>query len=432
MAASPLPPPAWAARLQNTAGALLVALAFAIPLSNALTSVLTALFAATMLAGQAAGSWRWRWRAVGRHPAVRATLALYGSILLAALWSAAAPQALLGQLLRSAALLLLPLFAVALWHTPWPRRCLQAFLLAMGLTLALSLAHALWVRLDAGPWPLPYKGGGDAIFHVHITHNVLMSVAALAWLARACTGRALAWRQRMAYGLLAALAVFDILWLVPGRTGYATLLGGLFVLALVCCPRRWLLHWLGGMAVLCAAALWMSGSVQDRLDRTWREIQAFEGAGSAQRGDVNLADHRLAIWREALQVIGQRPVLGHGTGSYRQAFCASAQPADMCLYSGGKHPHNQWLFAAIEGGLPALAAYAAWVATLGWLLWRQRGLQTMAAAMGPSLWVVWMVYGMVDTPLQLLTERHFFPLFFVLLLSAPQHAPRPVPQSTAG
>jgi len=407
---------------------LLVALAFAIPLSNALTSVVTAAFVAVMLLGQVVGSWRGRWAVVLRHPVALTSLALYCSVLLAALWTAAAPDAARSQMVRSGALLLLPLFAVALWDSAWTRRCLRAFSLAMGLTLALSFAHALWGLADAGAWPLPYKGGGDAIFHVHITHNVLMSVAVLVWLGQALADPGLRPARRWGLGLLAALAVFNILWMVPGRTGYATLLAGLLVLALVRCPRRWRAHSLLGIVALSAAALWMSDSVQGRLDRTWREIQAFEGADSARRGDVNLADHRLAIWREALKVAQQRPLLGHGTGSYRTVFCASAQPPDMCLYGGGKHPHNQFLFIAIEGGLLGVACYAAWLLALGSALWRQRN-EGLLGAIGPGLWVVWVVYGMVDTPLQLLTERHFFPLFLALLVFAPLVARRSPPQA---
>lgn len=401
--------------LRNTAGALLVGLAFAIPVSNALTSVLAVAFTITVVLGLLVGSWRGQWDAAWRHPVGMASMALFGSVLLAALWSPATPEAVGGQLARNASLLLLPLFAVVVQDGNWARRCLLAFSAAMVVTLMLSFAHALWAQVGAGAWPLPYKGGGDAIFHVHITHNVLMSVAVLVWLGQSCAGRSLRPAGRVGLAVLAALGVFNILWMVPGRTGYATLLAGLPVLVFVCCPRRWLVHSLVAIVAVSASAIWMSDTLQGRLDRTWREIQAFEGANSVQRGDVNLADHRLAIWREAWKVVEQRPLAGHGTGSYRSVFCASAQPSDMCLYGGGKHPHNQWLFTAIEAGMLGVACYAAWVAALGYAFWRRRADGAMGA-IGPGLWMVWMVYGLVDTPLQLLTERHFFPLFFAMLL----------------
>ncbi|HAU56362.1 MAG TPA: hypothetical protein DCW87_01555 [Comamonadaceae bacterium] len=405
--------------LHDLAGALLVALAFSIPLSNALNSVLGAAIVLVVLLGQWAGSWRGRWAQVLHHPVIMVCLALYGIVLLAAAWSSAPLAAVGGQMLRNLSLLMLPLFSVVLRDTRWVQRCLLAFSLAMGLTLALSMAHGLWGMAGAGAWLLPYKGDGDAIFHVHITHNVLMSVAVLVWLSQALDGKDLPLWVRWALACLAVLGAINILWMVPGRTGYATLLASLLMLAAVRCPRPWLGPCLAGIVVVCGAALWLSDSAQNRLDRTWREIQAFGGADSAQRGDVNLADHRLAIWREAIGVIEQRPLLGHGTGSYRSAFCASAQPANMCLYGGGKHPHNQFLFVAIEGGLLGVAIYAAWVAMLAVLLWQRRNAGPMGA-MGPGLWAIWMAYAMVDTPLQLLTERHFFMLFFAMLLFAPK------------
>lgn len=407
--------------LHNIAGALLVALAFVIPLSNALTSLIGATFVLVMVLGQWAGSWRGRWAQVLRHPAIKACLVFYCSVLLASLWSSAPLASVGGQVLRNVSLLMLPMFAVVLWGTHWVRRCLLAFSLAMGLTLALSMAYGLWGMAGAGAWPLPYKGAGAAIFHVHITHNVLMSIAVLVWLAQALDGKNLPLGTRWALAALAVVAAINILWMVPGRTGYATLLASLLTLAVVRCPRQWLGPCLVGIVLVCGAALGMSDSAQSRLDRTWREIQAFGGADGTRRGDVNLSDHRLAIWREALSVIEQRPLLGHGTGSYRSAFCASAQPTDMCLYGGGKHPHNQFLFVAIEGGLLGVAGYTFWVAMLAVMLWQRRSARPMGA-IGPGLWAVWMAYGMVDTPLQLLTERHLFPLFFAMLLFAPvQH-----------
>ncbi len=407
--------------VHNIAGALLVALAFFVPLSNALTSLVGVTFVLTMLLGQCVGAWRGRWTPVLQNPVTTASFLLYGSVLLASVWSEAQPTSIGGQALRNVSLLMLPLFAVVLNRTPWTRRCLLSFSLAMGLTLFLSVTYSLWGVVDGGTWPLPHKGDGAAIFHVHITHNVLMSVAVMVWLVQALDGKAIPLGFRFALAAMAALAAANIIWMVPGRTGYATLVASLLTLAVVRCPRQWLVHCLVGIVAVCGAALWVSDGAQNRLDRTWREIQAFGGADSTQRGDVNLADHRLAIWREALGIIKQRPLLGHGTGSYRSVFCAYAQPEDMCLYGGGKHPHNQFLFVAIEGGLLGIISYGVWVGVLAFLLWKRRHAEPMGA-MGPGLWVVWMVYGMVDTPLQLLTERHFFPLFFAMFLALPIQA----------
>lgn len=412
--------PRWmlADRLRKASGHVLVALAFSIPLSNALTSLLVMAFLAMVLSGLVAGSWSGRWEAVWRHPVSRASLALYAAVLLCALWSEGPAEHVGGQLARNFSLLLLPLFGLVLQEPPWARRGLLAFSAAMLLTLGLSLGHGLWGLTGGGPWALPYKGYGDAIFHMHITHNVLMSLAVLLWLGCVLAPQGLPARWRWGLLVLAGLAVFNIFWMVPGRTGYATLLAVLLTLVLLHCPPRWRLPGALAIVLLCGAALGLSDAVQDRADRTWREILAFGGADSNQRGDVNLADHRLAIWREAVEVIQQSPWLGHGTGSYRTAFCASAQPADMCQYGGGKHPHNQLLFAAIEGGLLLAVCYLAWVIALARTLWRRRHAGVIGV-MGAGLWWAWMAYSMVDTPLQLLTERHLFPLLFALVLFAP-------------
>ncbi len=409
-----------AALLRNGSGHLVVAMAFAVPVSNALTSVLALAFLVVSLVGIPAGSWRGRGAFVLQHPVVIASFVLYGVVLAGAAWSDSPPG---GQLVRNLSLLLLPLFGLVLQTGPWARRCWTAFSLAMALTLVLSLGHGIWRLVGSGVWRLPFQGDGDAIFHVHITHNVLMSLAVLLWLARALTPGAVSNRLRALLFAGSALAIFNILWMVPGRTGYATLLAALLTLLFLHCRPSWRLPGVLALIALVGAAALLSDSLQGRIDRTWREMQAFSGADAAVRGDVRLADYRLAIWREALPVIAQSPWWGHGTGSYHAAFCAHAQPKEMCQFGGGKHPHNQFLFAAIEGGALLAACYAAWLLALAFSLW-QRRRESDLGTVGVGLWLVWMVYAMVDTPLQLLTERTLFPLLFAVALFAPLRGER--------
>lgn len=418
------------------ASGLLVLLVFALGLSNALTSVVAALFLLAALLALLLGAWRGQMVAVLRHPVVLSSLALFGFIALSGVWSEAPWPAMQAQLLRNAPLLLVPLFALsclaaAAGPTVWRRRCAWAFSSIMLLTLVLSFAHMAWGAWSSNPWPFPYKGEGHAIFRVHITHNVLMSLAVALWLGLALWQRHWPRWQRAALALLALLGVYNIVWMVPGRTGYLTLLAVFAALALTRLrPRHWLLA-VAAVAVAGVVAVQTSASLQGRIDRTLNEVRTFETdkhTFTGKPGEVNPSDHRLAIWREALRTISRNPLAGHGVGSYRQAFCAQVVPADMCQYGAGQHPHNQVLFQTIEGGAIGAAVYLAWLATLLLLAWRQRHAG-LAGYLGLAVVLVWISYGMVDTPLQLLVERLFFTLAFALLLIRPANggAPGAVP-----
>ena len=399
---------------------MLAALAFALPVSTALSAVLALVFVVCVSAGAAVGAWPAAWRRWAGHPVVLASVAMYGVVLAGVAWSGAPMADVTRQLVRSLPWLLMPLFLVVLDGSPWPRRCLHAWSAALVLTLGLSYAHAAWAWAGLGHWPLPYAGGeqargGEAIFHVHITHNVLMSLGVLWWLGRALWQHNATPLRRAVWVALALAGMANIVWMVPGRTGYFTLLGVLLVLTVQACPRRWLTPALAGVLLACVAALSLSGGARQQLERTWREIQTFRHAGQGPVGDINLSDYRPAIWAQAVHVAAQHPWVGQGTGSYRQAFCATAQPADLCAYGGGKHPHNQMLFIVIEAGALGLSAYLAWLVVLARAGWRQpQG--SLPRHLMPGVLVVWLVYGMVDTPMMPLIERHLFVLLLALFV----------------
>jgi O-antigen ligase len=75
---------------------------------------------------------------------------------------------------------------------------------------------------------------------------------------------------------------------------------------------------------------------------------------------------RLAIWRNALAVIQENPIWGHGTGSERrklqQQYYSSGY---LGLYSEGLTAHNQLLFFLIEFGITGTLAITI---AFGWML----------------------------------------------------------------
>lgn len=120
---------------------LLVAVFAGAALGSALTNLLSALL---LLALVASGQWPHYWARLRRNRVVWCGVALYGVIVVSALWSPASAAEKLRHIEKYSRLLYLPI-AVALLDSPvWRRRALAAFALAMLLTLALSWLHAVW------------------------------------------------------------------------------------------------------------------------------------------------------------------------------------------------------------------------------------------------------------------------------------------------
>jgi O-antigen ligase len=72
-------------------------------------------------------------------------------------------------------------------------------------------------------------------------------------------------------------------------------------------------------------------------------------------GALNAANYeRIAIWNDSLMALD---FFGHGLGSFRESFPAHADLFDIAARgTRPEHPHNELLWIAYEGGLPALVA----------------------------------------------------------------------------
>lgn len=77
---------------------------------------------------------------------------------------------------------------------------------------------------------------------------------------------------------------------------------------------------------------------------------------------------RLLYWKEALNMITEHPLWGWGYGRFKSAFLYSyyahhIPPMEAVGVAG--HPHNEWLYWGIEGGVIALTGLAIFVGAVG-------------------------------------------------------------------
>jgi len=99
------------------------------------------------------------------------------------------------------------------------------------------------------------------------------------------------------------------------------------------------------------------------------------------------APGRLRLWRESVALLEASPVLGIGLNTFVVAHGRRPEYGGAFVYQGAPHAHNVLLQAALDYGLPGMAAVAGLYTALGWAAWRahRRLAGTPAAAVVAGL-----------------------------------------------
>lgn len=219
------------------------------------------------------------------------------------------------------------------------------------------------------------------------------------WLGSVRWGRALRIALWLGGGFL-----LGVLLLTQSRAGYLGLAGGLLALLLLPRSRLALGAGLLGLVLLVSLLLYQPAFL----------VSYFNTASETNSSGIHSLADRAEIWTRALLVIEHFPWTGVGMGRFREVvpllFPLHQLPADSDI----GHPHNQWLAAATDLGLPGLVAYLAlWIgaALLCWQAWRaaspaslERGI-ALAVAAGLCASFIW---GLFDASVLGSKAHHLF------------------------
>lgn len=232
----------------------------------------------------------------------------------------------------------------------------KGFLLANAVILAASL----WVGVLHMPLghidPL-----NPSVFKLQITHNFFMALAAVIWLSLAFRNHGF---KRWGYALLVCLAIYNIVFMVEGRTGYVALAATFGVWGLLSLSTRQRLGMVVCALVVGAIVVMVPNRAVDRLHKGVTEIQTCL-AVSEGNADVSCDSSmglRTAFALESIKLIENAPILGHGAGG----FWYKNNEADF--YS--INPHNEYLMQTVQSGIVGLALFLGWMWCFFLSAWR--------------------------------------------------------------
>jgi O-antigen ligase len=325
-----------------------IALGFSIPLSTALDSILLGLLLACWLIS---AGYHEKWRLIRGNPVVWLALALFALLIAGLLYGDRNPGDGLRYLGKYKELLLIALLIPCFQDERTRRRGLLAFALALVLTLLFSYVidigllpeYFFMSRLKPDtPHPL-----NPVTFKLSITHNILMAIAAFmfAQMARHASATGI----RILWGILSMLAVFNVLFMVQGRTGYLIL--SLLLVYFFFDIWKWKGLALAAMfgTLLFAGAYLGSDTFHSRITKAANEFSQWHPDQTAAVGDsVGL---RMEWYKNSLEIIRDHPVFGVGTGGFPKAYAEKVKGTDMLVPA---NPHNEYLLIATQIGLPGL------------------------------------------------------------------------------
>jgi len=342
-AASPLP--RVASFFDRAALWMAVAIGFSIPISTAADSVLVTMLVLCWAAGS---RYREKLAAIGGNAFALVACAFFLLHVAGTAYSPGTRADMLHALDKAAPVLLIPLLISLGPGIEWRDRVLWALMAAVGLTLALSFL--VWMGLMPESTIIKGTQFDAVVFKKKITHGVLMAFGAFLFALKA--GEAADLRWRMVWALGAALAAFNVLFMVQGRTGQLVLMALLLYFLISSFRWRGLLAALAaGLAIGGTVYLVPSSSLHQRALTTINEYQDWR-----EGKPPSLANMRLESWSNSLKIVREHPLVGVGTGGFAAAYAKQVEGTSMMPLA---QPENQYLLTTVELGVIGLAALLA-------------------------------------------------------------------------
>ncbi|EDL61273.1 O-antigen ligase family protein [Gimesia maris] len=358
---------------------------FAIPVSTSLTSVYNlGIFLCWVLSGQ----YRVTFACFKKYRIVTISVVLFCCLACSLLYTPEVLSLASRNLFKYRQFLMMPIYLAFFIDPRARRRGIQMFELAMIITLIASLS--CWI------FSIDYSVRlmDNAIFKNRITQNILMSF--LVYIA--------AWKflehpaRRWPYALVAVIATFNVLAIVPGRSGYVAL--GILIGLLM-------YQKLGAKGILPAAAcVGLIGLVtyhnserfHNRINEVVKEIKEYRNS-SKSRSSVDL---RLEFYENGLQIAKSSPLMGSGIGSFAMKYRELMEQKGQLVT---ENPHNEYVMLLVQNGIIGVGLFLCffWVS---WLTTRQ--LTGIDQALGQAVLAVYLLVCMVNSLMLDTTEGCLF------------------------
>ncbi|EDN68287.1 O-antigen polymerase [Beggiatoa sp. PS] len=183
-----------------------------------------------------------------------------------------------------------------------------------------------------------------------------------------------------------------------GRSGYLVLFCLILLFSYQIYHIRGLIIGSILLAIISVSAYESSDVLRQRVDRI------SEGVENYQQGKViTSVELRLEFYRNSLAIFAQKPIFGHGSGSFSDEYQKLAEKQAITMTT---NPHNEYLMIAVQWGLVGVALFL----YLLYVMWRTaiHHLPKLQKHQAQGLIVTIFVGGLVNSLWLDNTEGHIF------------------------
>ncbi len=174
-----------------------------------------------------------------------------------------------------------------------------------------------------------------------ITHGFHVSI-----LFSACALGAIYFQKyRTILFVVTGLCTIDLLFFIYGRMALLSLVVAIITMAIIYLPsKKHILLFLIFLATASTAIYFKSSVIQTRLNSITSEANAYIEENNISTS----AGNRLHYWKNSLHLFQLSPIVGNGSGSFRQSLIDNKDPL---VDAGHRHPHNEYLMQLAQYGL---------------------------------------------------------------------------------
>jgi O-antigen ligase len=332
-------------------------------------------------------------------------------------WSSVGVDSALLAWTRHARLVTIPIMCLLIANRTEAMAVLRAFTFAQIFVVLSAWLLVFGIHM---PWATGQHADDTyAVFGSYLEQSISQSVlVAILWFQRdTLFGKKGRW---IAITLALATLVLTLGFL-QGRSGHMVALGMVTLAGMYAIPRKF--RWTALAIPFIAFALVMAGSqnFRHRMTQVVSEVSAY----AQTRATDSSSGERLVYWSTSLQSIAEKPVLGHGTGSWN--FEYRLLGGDKLAPPTTDNPHQLFLLWAVEGGLVGMALL---IAVLWSLLAFSKSLETQDARTLQALVLALVISGMFNSMIFGIGMGDFFCIGFGILISFRKEAakaPAPLP-----